>query len=95
MRCSNGVKVRPDIVFTRQRIAVFVDGCFWHRCPEHTSSPRSNQAYWLPKLKANVARDERVTAALGADGWRVERIWEHVPLDEAVGLVEAAVRARC
>lgn len=79
-----GVRVKPDVVFTRARVAVFVDGCFWHACPEHGRKPAVNDWYWSPKLAGNKQRDERVNAALTAAGWRVIRIWEHVPIDEAV-----------
>jgi DNA mismatch endonuclease, patch repair protein len=69
--------VRPDVVFTRARLAVFVDGCFWHCCPEHGTTPRPNSAYWRPKLARNVARDREVDAGLAAEGWQVLRAWEH------------------
>jgi len=69
--------VRPDIVFTRHRLAVFVDGCFWHRCPEHGNVPRANSSYWGPKLERNVARDRAVDQALMAGGWEIVRVWEH------------------
>ncbi len=72
-----GRVVRPDVVFTRARLAVFVDGCFWHRCPEHGNVPRANGAYWQPKLERNVARDRAVDAVLCEAGWRVLRAWEH------------------
>jgi len=85
------VWVRPDIVFTRRRVAVFVDGCFWHGCPDHGRQPTSNEWYWSPKLARNQERDGRNSAALEAAGWRVIRLWEHVPLDEAVRLIAAAV----
>jgi DNA mismatch endonuclease (patch repair protein) len=74
-----GRLVRPDIVFTRARLAVFVDGCFWHCCPEHGNAPRANSAYWQPKLARNVARDRNVDAALSSAGWQVLRAWEHEP----------------
>lgn len=83
---------RPDIVFARQRIAVFVDGCFWHRCPEHASSPRANAEYWRVKLARNVARDREVDAALTSAGWTVVRVWEHEGSAEAARRVEALVR---
>lgn len=92
VRCSNGVRVRVDIAFTRTKVAVFIDGCFWHRCPRHGTRPRRNEDYWGPKLDANVRRDRIVEEALRADGWTVERLWEHVPVDEAAVLIEAAVR---
>jgi DNA mismatch endonuclease (patch repair protein) len=89
---AGDVRIKADIVFTRQRIVVFVDGCFWHGCPEHGHLPRSNSHYWTSKLARNAARDMRVTAALEADGWVVLRLWEHVPVDQAVSSVIAAVR---
>lgn len=85
---AGGVRTHADAAFTRRRLAVFVDGCFWHCCPQHGSAPRSNTAYWGPKLQGNVERDRRVTAALEADAWTVLRIWEHVPVDEAADLVQ-------
>jgi DNA mismatch endonuclease (patch repair protein) len=67
---------KPDFVFRRERVAVFVDGCFWHGCPRHGRTPSSRLAYWLPKLTRNKARDRAVTRALRAAGWRVVRVWE-------------------
>jgi DNA mismatch endonuclease (patch repair protein) len=72
-------------------VAVFVDGCFWHVCPEHGRDPAVNEWYWAPKLRRTVARDRAADAALTAAGWRVVRIWEHVPLTEAVAAVTAAL----
>ena len=69
--------VRPDFVFPRSRLAVFVDGCFWHACPRHATRPRQNAAFWRKKLAANQTRDRQVTRALRRAGWRVLRIWEH------------------
>lgn len=69
--------VRPDVVFTRARVAVFIDGCFWHCCPVHGNVPRANTEYWVPKLARNAARDRDVNAALVAAGWTVVRGWEH------------------
>lgn len=83
----DGLRVRPDIVFTRARVAIFVDGCFWHRCPEHGLMPRANRDYWEPKLARNVERDTRVTAELRDAGWTVIRVWEH----EDTGLVAQAI----
>lgn len=71
------VRVRPDVVFTRWKVAVFIDGCFWHRCPDHANTPKRNLAYWLPKFQANVDRDRRVDRALTDAGWIVVRAWEH------------------
>lgn len=88
------VRVHPDIVFTRTLVAVFVDGCFWHGCPEHQRVPKSNRDYWVPKLESNQARDRRVDIALAEDGWIVLRIWEHVPVEAAVSLVEYSLTER-
>lgn len=75
------ISVRPDIVFTRARVAVFVDGCFWHVCPEHGRIPGGrNAAYWEAKLRRNMDRDRANTSALIEMGWRVVRIWEHEDL---------------
>ena len=87
----DGHRVRPDIVFTRRRLAVFVDGCFWHRCPDHGTSPRSNSEYWRVKLDRNVARDRRVDAALAQAGWRYLRVWEHEEESDAAVRVAAAL----
>lgn len=75
----DGSRVRPDIVFTKRKVAVFVDGCFWHGCPEHGTQPKSNQGYWGPKLARNQERDRRNTAQLVMGGWDVVRFWEHLP----------------
>jgi DNA mismatch endonuclease (patch repair protein) len=80
--------VRPDIVFIRQRVAVFIDGCFWHGCPQHGTRPRSNRRYWDAKLARNRARDKRDTARLEAAGWRVLRVWEHVDAEVAGAMVK-------
>jgi len=68
---------KPDFVFGKARVAVFVDGCFWHGCPRHFNTPASNRAFWKKKLAANKARDRRVSRELRNLGWRVVRIWEH------------------
>jgi DNA mismatch endonuclease (patch repair protein) len=68
---------KPDFVFREQRVAVFVDGCFWHGCPAHATKPATNRAFWCKKLARNKARDQLVTRTLRAAGWRVLRVWEH------------------
>ena len=88
---ADGKRVRPDIAFTARRVAVFVDGCFWHACPEHGSKPSANVWYWEPKLRRNVERDRAADAALAAAGWNVVRVWEHEPLETAVTAVLAAL----
>ena len=70
-------RTRPDFVFTRVRLAIFVDGCFWHACPIHYRLPTSNTTFWATKARANKARDKKATARLRAQGWQVIRIWEH------------------
>lgn len=87
-------RVRPDIVFTRRKVAVFVDSCFWHSCPEHGHLPRVNEWYWVPKLERTAARDVRANEVLAADGWHVVRAWEHEDLDVVVARVLDAVHAR-
>lgn len=81
-----------DVAFVGAKLAVFVDGCFWHGCPEHGTKPRSNSEWWRQKLAANAARDADTTAVLDALGWRVIRIWEHVPAEEAADLVATILR---
>lgn len=80
-----------DIAFPRKMLAVFVDGCFWHGCPTHGTQPSANSAWWRQKLAANAGRDADTDRLLMEEGWRVLRIWEHVPIDEAADRVEAAL----
>jgi len=68
---------KPDFVFRKQRLAVFVDGCFWHNCPKHGHIPHSNRKYWLRKLRRNKERDRVRNRELRKQGWRVLRLWEH------------------
>lgn len=89
-----GLPGRPDIVFTRARIAVQVDGCFWHGCPDHAVAPKANADWWLAKLAANRERDARNDRALSAEGWLVVRVWEHEEPLTVADRVEAAWRAR-
>jgi DNA mismatch endonuclease (patch repair protein) len=69
--------VRPDFTFRRQRLIVFVDGCYWHKCPIHQTKPKQNADFWADKLAGNVARDKATNYALRKKGWSVMRIWEH------------------
>lgn len=85
--------IRPDVAFTRARVAVFVDGCFWHGCPEHGRRPSSNVAYWGAKIELNRERDVTQTAVLRAGGWHVIRAWEHEDPEMVAQLVAAAVYA--
>jgi DNA mismatch endonuclease (patch repair protein) len=89
-----GLRCRADVVFRPARVAVFVDGCFWHRCPEHGTSPETNSPYWTAKLDRNVNRDRRNDQALAAAGWKVVRVWEHEQPDDAARRVAAIVAAR-
>jgi DNA mismatch endonuclease, patch repair protein len=73
-----------DIAFISPRLAVFVDGCFWHSCPEHATSPVANGSWWAEKLEGNRTRDLATNAYLVDLGWRVIRIWEHEDVNEAV-----------
>jgi DNA mismatch endonuclease (patch repair protein) len=91
----DGRLIRPDVAFTRRRVAVFIDGCFWHSCPTHGEIPATNIAFWTAKLKANASRDRRQTELLTAAGWLVIRIWEHEPLEAAVAIVASALKSRC
>jgi len=68
---------RIDIVFPSRKVAIFVDGCFWHRCPDHGVSPKNNPAFWEKKLSRNAERDRDQAAKLGSIGWTVVRVWEH------------------
>jgi DNA mismatch endonuclease (patch repair protein) len=78
---------RADIAFTRKRVAIFVDGCFWHRCPIHKTPPANNSAWWASKLDMNVRRDRETEAHLQALGWTVLRFWEHDAVDDVTNAV--------
>lgn len=92
IRPSGGRPVRPDVVFSRCRVAVYVDGCFWHGCPEHWTRSRTNQGYWDEKVNANRERDLRMTAVLEREGWTVLRFWEHEDMDAAARHVADVLR---
>ena len=79
---------RADVVFTRRRLAVFVDGCFWHRCPQHATFPRANRDWWAAKLDGNVSRDRDTDERLEQAGWSVIRLWEHEEVQAAADRVE-------
>lgn len=68
---------KPDFIHRKEKIAVFVDGCFWHRCPKHYEAPKSNKKFWSEKIRKNMERDKKVNKKLRKDGWRVIRVWEH------------------
>ena len=89
-----GGRRRADIVFTRKRTAVFIDGCFWHGCPEHGTLPKRNAEYWLPKLRRNIERDRETDAALEAAGWTVLRFWEHEAPTTVANTIVVTLAAR-
>jgi DNA mismatch endonuclease (patch repair protein) len=83
-----------DIVFPKARIAIFMDGCFWHGCPEHATHPKANAEWWRNKLDKNMARDQETTEHLQAAGWTVLRYWEHEIPVAVAGEVRSAVLQR-
>lgn len=87
------LRSRADVVFARSRVAVFIDGCYWHGCPEHYRVPRVNTNYWAPKIEGNRERDRRVDRALVDAGWTVLRFWEHEPPEDIAATVIRCVRA--
>lgn len=89
VRPESGLRRRADIVFSRARVAVFVDGCFWHACPDHGTSSKSNAEWWREKLRTNVARDRDTDERLRSAGWIVVRVWEHEdPVAAAAAIAE-------
>jgi len=84
-------RCRADIVFAGQKVAVFVDGCFWHGCPDHATFPAHNRDWWAAKLAANALRDRRFDGQLTEAGWRPIRVWEHEDMTRAADRVEQAV----
>lgn len=89
-----GLHCRADVVFRREKVAVFLDGCFWHGCPDHGTRPATNRSYWDAKLDRNVERDRRNRAALTAAGWLVVEAWEHEPVDDVAERVHQLVLSR-
>lgn len=86
--------IRPDIAFTRVRLAVFIDGCFWHGCPDHKGRPKTNVHYWGPKITGNAERDQRQTDALVDAGWTVLRFWEHESPEAVVAEIRRVYETR-
>ena len=89
-----GKLVRPDIAFTKQRVAIFVDGCYWHSCPLHGQTPVNNSAFWSDKFSATNERDRTQNGLLRRAGWHVLRIWEHETIQAATAAVIAALEHR-
>lgn len=76
-RYQQKIKGNPDFASKKNKIAIFIDSCFWHKCPKHFRQPNSNKKYWIPKIKRNVERAKEVNKQLKEDGWKVIRFWEH------------------
>jgi DNA mismatch endonuclease, patch repair protein len=93
-RVLPGVRRRADLVFGPARVAVFVDGCFWHACPVHGTWPKANAAWWRAKLTHNVDRDRDTDAALAAEGWLAIRVWEHDDMQQVALEVAAEIARR-
>lgn len=89
-----GVRRTADLVFRPARVAVFVDGCFWHGCPEHGTRPKTNSDYWAPKLERNVERDRETDELLADAGWMSVRVWEHEDAAEAAARIAGIVSDR-
>ncbi|MBN1195332.1 MAG: very short patch repair endonuclease [Methanomicrobiaceae archaeon] len=83
---------KPDIVFIKKRIAIFIDGCFWHKCPECFQEPQTRKEFWMNKIDANVKRDHDVNQKLETDGWKVLRFWEHRVRKDPESVVAEIVR---
>lgn len=83
---------QADLIFPSSRVAVFVDGCFWHGCPQHGSLPKANRTFWREKIERNIARDADTDERLGAAGWRCMRIWEHENVVLAARKIARVVR---
>jgi len=92
-RIENKLPGRPDIVFRGAKVAVFVDGCFWHGCPLHAVRPKGNAEFWRKKLDANIERDARVSAELSELGWTVLRVWEHEIMESLTHVVHRVANA--
>lgn len=90
----SGLRRRADIVFGPTRVAVMIDGCFWHGCPEHATAPKANADWWREKLIRNNTRDRDTDRRLTDAGWRVLRFWEHQPAAEVADRIEREVRSR-
>ena len=87
-----GMRRRADVVFTRRKVAVYVDGCYWHSCPIHATMPKANREWWIAKLEANVARDRDTDARLRAADWTVVRVWEHEDPSDVAARLEQLIQ---
>lgn len=93
-RPIRGSRSEIDVAFTRWKVAILLDGCFWHGCPEHATRPKTNRDWWAMKLDNNLARDRRTNALLAGAGWTVLRFWEHEPTAEVVVRIQAVLADR-
>jgi DNA mismatch endonuclease, patch repair protein len=94
IRTGEGRPIKPDLAFKGRRLAVFVDGCFWHGCDEHFRMPSTNKDYWSAKISRNAQRDAATDQRLTELGWQVIRVWEHDDIDEVVDRVAEALRSQ-
>jgi DNA mismatch endonuclease, patch repair protein len=92
-RVNYGIAGKPDLAFVKRKIAVFIDGCFWHRCPVDFKEPQTRKAFWIGKVERNVARDREVGQRLSEEGWTVMRFWEHDIRRDPDRVVSEIVRA--
>lgn len=93
-RPESDLRRTADLLFTRKRIAVFIDGCYWHGCPEHYTVPHANAAFWRAKLERNLERDAETTLLFESRGWIVMRFWTHEAPEQIATSVEVAIRSR-
>jgi DNA mismatch endonuclease, patch repair protein len=84
---------RPDVVFTKHKIAIFIDGCYWHGCPQHRVLPKTNRAFWLEKFRKTKLRDNKNSKMLESSGWKVIRIWEHDVKQNLVSVLQVILKA--
>ena len=87
------LRAEADVLFPRRKIAVFVDGCYWHGCPEHRTFSKTNEQFWLKKIEGNIERDARVSSTLTDRGWTLVRAWEHEPTSQIADRIVRLVRA--
>lgn len=93
-RPESDLRRTADVLFTRNRIAVFIDGCYWHGCPEHYTVPQANAAFWRAKLERNLRRDAETTRLLESRGWIVMRFWTHEAPEQIAAAVAGEIRTR-
>jgi DNA mismatch endonuclease (patch repair protein) len=93
-RPLKGLRCQADVLFPKEKVAVFIDGCFWHGCPQHGHAPRRNELYWADKIARNMARDQRNSEALDSAGWLALRYWEHEPPEKIASEIRDAVLRR-